>query len=277
VLGGLALLERLVGAGQHALQLAEDAVDPFELVQDTGLAQTDEIYGMRTFSIGYSGKASKAVAEDAGTRGDVGARPLGNGLAAKAWYRRHLGVDKVSQVVERHRRNKRDLVLRAAPGFATAALAIRLGIVNLYSAGQPVLRVALSHGTHDLVVHQPRCRLTHSDLEYEVQRRQACFRLIEHIDGKAPLARWQFGTRKQRAWGQRSLVMATVALVQPLCTARQYPMRTASNSAGSGTPRPKGTEGLDAGGLRCGESKKPPEATCLAEVEWGLLDTTSTP
>jgi hypothetical protein len=116
--------------------------------------------------------------------------------------------------VERDGGHERHLVLGAAPGLATSALAREVGVIQLHRAAQAMGAVLLAHGAVDSLMQQPRGGVAHPQLPFERKRRQPGLGLTDEVDRQEPGRQRQFGLLHQAAGRQRGLVPAPVALEQ---------------------------------------------------------------
>ena len=77
---------------------------------------------------------------------------------------------RMACAVERHGGDKRHLVLRAAPGFASGELGPKIGIVELNGALEPMGRVLRSHCPIDLLVQEPGSGVAHARMTLQGER-----------------------------------------------------------------------------------------------------------
>ena len=215
VVGGvLAVLQRVIGASQRGLEVAQHGIDPQELRQISGLAVTDHDRLVGAACVGYGAEASQAVAEDSATGCQTRLRPLADGLGREATDHAEFEKPRAVLVVKRHRSHERHLVLRATAGLATRTLTTKVGIVDLNGTLEPMAALSGGHGPVDLVVQQPGGGVAHAELALERQRRKASLGLADQIDGQEPGRQRQLGVLHQAAGGQRGLVSAAIALEQ---------------------------------------------------------------
>lgn len=214
VLAVLAVPQRVERAGQRGLQIAQHGFDPIELGQVARLEITHHCGQMDAARVGHRCKAPQAVAAHQGARQQSGLGRLANGLGREATDQVELEVQRMPLVVERDSGHERHLVLGAAPGLATSALAAEVGAVQLHSATQATGAVLLGHGAVDSLVQQPRLGVTHAQLAFERQRRQPGLGLADDVDHPEPGCKHQRRVLHQVAGRQRSLVPAPIALEQ---------------------------------------------------------------
>ena len=252
VVGGvLAVVQRVVRAGQRGLEIAQHGVDPLEFGQVPGQQVAHDHGHVDAAGVCHSHEAAQAVAAHAGARLQIGLGPLADGLGREATDHAELQIQRVPLVVERDGGDERHLVLRAAPGLATSALATEVGIVELDGPAQAVGVLALGHGAVDLLVQQPGRGVAHPELALERQGRQPGLGLADQIDRQEPGRKRQLGVLHQAARRQRCLVPAAVALEQLARTVADNVVLSRTTSRTPEALRPAGMpNGL--GALRLG-------------------------
>lgn len=163
-----------------------------------------------TPGIDHCDETSQAVAQHTGARGKVALGPPRDGLAGEAAHGSHLDVDGIALIVERNRRDKRHLVLRASTRLVADALAAEERVIGLHSARQAMYSLASGHRCHDFVMHQPRGRVANANLALEIDRRRAGLGLADQAGGEEPRRQRQLVAREHLAGRLRTLVMAGV-------------------------------------------------------------------
>ncbi len=104
------------------------------------------------------------------TRGtEVGAGPVGDGLAGEAGDRGQFDVLRVALGRDRDRRDKWHLVFGAAAGGAAGQFAAQVGVVHLDGALQCVQGIALGHGLHEFLLEQPGGRVADAQLPFKAK------------------------------------------------------------------------------------------------------------
>ncbi len=139
-------------------------------------------------------------------------RPGGDRLARKARQLRKFGPQRMALLIHRDRREEGHLVRRAAPDGPVAQLPAEVGIVELDRPRQPVAGLALHHGLHQLVVHEPGGGIAHPQSALQGQGRETALGLADEVHGQKPHRQRQLGALEQGAGDQRGLMMAAVAL-----------------------------------------------------------------
>jgi hypothetical protein len=213
-LGVLAKLQRLVGAGQRGLEVAQHSVDPLELGQVTRLERPHHLGRVGATRLGNGSKAGQAVTEHRRFGQQAGLGPLGDGLGCEGAEQIKLHAHGLARSVERHRRHERHLVLRAAARLASSALTTEVGVVQLHRAPQSARSLLSCHGVVDLVVQQPGGGVAHPQIALEGQRRYAGLGLADEVHGQEPSRQRQLRVLHERAGGQRRLVPTGAALEQ---------------------------------------------------------------
>ena len=212
-----AVLERLVRARDCFLEVADDGVDPTELGQIARLAAAHDDVGMSASGVDHARKTVQSVAEYIGARQEIRSRPSGHGVEREARHLRHLHLERVPLGAERDGRDERDLVWRSAPD-GPGPLAAEVRVVNLDITLQRMGRVTRGHGSHDLLVHQPRSAVAHAEMAHQRQGRQAGFRLADQVHRQEPQSQRQLRTVHHRPSRQRRLVAAGPTLEQHALT-----------------------------------------------------------
>ena len=214
VLGILAVLQGVEGAGQAGLEVAEHGVDPLELRQVTRLERADHHRHVHTAGIGDCGEAAQTVAENRGLRRQACLGPLTDRFAREAADQVELQVSRVASVIDGDSGHERHLVLGAPSGFAAGALAAEVGIVKLHDAAELMGVVLRGHGAIDLLMQEPGGVVALTQLALQGQRRQPGLGLADEVDREEPGAQRQLGVLHQAARRQRSLMPAAIALEQ---------------------------------------------------------------
>ncbi len=80
---------------------------------------------------------------------------------------------QLARDVQRHRRDERHFGFRARPGFPTATLSTKGGIVQLHSTAKSAGSFLLLHGVVDLVMQQPCGGVALAQIALEGQCRYA--------------------------------------------------------------------------------------------------------
>ena len=109
-------------------------------------------------------------------------------------------------------RHEGNLVLRTTSDLAARALAAEVRVIDLNFAFEEIAIFPIGHGLHQLVLHQPRRRVTHSQLAPERQCRQSRLGLADQVDRQKPGCQRQFGSLEKRTGNQRCLVPTRNAL-----------------------------------------------------------------
>ena len=240
-------LERMERPTKRRLEVAEYGIDPGELGKITRLALADNDGAVRAADCRYCSETCQPVARDRRARNEVRRRPRADRKGGEPGDLGELDMPRVPQLIERYRGNERDFVLRAATDLATAALAPEIGIVELDRAVKSMLRLFKRHGVHDLVVHQPSCRIAHAKMTLERQGRQASLGLADQVHRKEPGCQRQFRAGKHGARSQGSLKPTGIALEQFASTVAHNVVRRTVAARASKTRGPTCTfDGLRA-------------------------------
>jgi hypothetical protein len=239
-LGVFAEFQRLVGAGQHGLEVAQHRVDPLELGQITRLERPHYLGRVNATGLGDRGKAGQPVTEHRRIGQQAGLGPLGNGLECESADQIELHAHRLARGIERHRRHERHLVLRASARLAFRALTTEVGVVQLHRATQLAGRFLLGHRVVDLVVQQPGRGVAHPQIALEGQRRDAGLGLADQVHGQEPSRQRQLGVLHERSGGQRSLVPTGAALEQLSGTVIDHVVLRALTARAAKPARPAG-------------------------------------
>ena len=76
----------------------------------------------------------------------------------------------MSFIIKRQCRNKRHLVFRTPPGFTAAEFAAEISVIDLNLTAECLIRFALGHGLHELVLNEPCCGITDPQIPLQSQR-----------------------------------------------------------------------------------------------------------
>jgi hypothetical protein len=225
--------ECMVAAGQTALGVAEDGVDPLELGQFFWLSSRDD--GGLMHAPGLCGRAEtgQAIGTSGAARGEVGAGPHGNRLEGETGHWRELGAQRMALIAERDGGHKRDFVLGATTDLPAATLAAEAGIIDMDLASENIGLFACSHCVHQFVMNEPRRWITHAQVSFECERRQSGLGLANQVDGKEPDRQPKLCTLENGTGNQRGLMTAGVALEHLAVRTAQNTMRrrTAARTA----------------------------------------------
>ena len=209
--GVLAKLEGLVSPVDRRLQVTQYRIDPAQCGKLAGLALAHDNVRMRAAGIDHAGEAAEAVAEHAGARNEVRAGPVSHRLDGERWHRRHLDAHRVALLIERHGSDERHLVRRAAPADA-GQFSTEVGVVDQDLPSQWRCGIAVGHGSHDLLMHQPCTAIADAELTHQGQRGEACLGLADQVDRQELHPQRQLGAVHHRAGGQRCLMATFSAL-----------------------------------------------------------------
>lgn len=113
-----------------------------------------------------------------------------------------------------HGGDKRELVLSAAPTLSRP-LTAQVGVIDLDAPGERLSLVAFVHDLQQLVFELPGRVVGDAELPGQLQCRDTALALGEQIDRQEPGGQRQVRTMKDRTSGQRGLMMAAMALVEP--------------------------------------------------------------
>ncbi len=226
--GVLSVFERVVGASQRGLEVAQHGVHPKELRQISRLAVTDDDRLMSAVCGGDGCEATQTVADDCAAWGQRGFGPLADGLGREAADQVEFQESGPVLVVQRHGGHERHLVLRTPARLTAGTLATEVGVVNLHDTLKLADVLARRHGAVDLVVQQPGGRVAHAKLALHSQRGQAGLGLADQVDRQEPGGQRQLGVFKQAASGQRGLMPAANALEQTPSAVANHVVRDAA-------------------------------------------------
>ena len=212
----LAVLQRVVSAGQRGLEVAQHCVDPEELRHISRLAVTDDHRLVGAACCGDGCETTQTVADDCAAWGQGRLGPLGNGIGREAANQVEFQESGPVLVVQRHGGHERDLVLRTPARLTAGTLATEVGVVDLNDALELVDVLARGHRAVDLVVQQPGSRVAHAKLALHRQRRQTRLGLADQVDGQEPGGQRQLGVFKEAAGGQRGLKFPVIFRVSSM-------------------------------------------------------------
>jgi len=108
--------------------------------------------------------------------------------------------------------HERDFVAGTTSAF-TRLLSSDIGVIDLDTARQLLLALALHHYLHQFVLEFPGRIVVYADLTRQLQGRGALLTLGQQVDGQEPFPQRQFRTMEYGTRRQRALMVALVALV----------------------------------------------------------------
>ncbi len=194
--------EAVVAATQTCFEVSQHRVDPLQFRYILGFAPSHNCAFMGAARLGHGAEAGQAI-------------------RIEARHRAEFDPQGVPLIGEGDRRHEGHLVFRTTSDLASRALATQIRIVNLDFATERVEIFTFSHGLHQFVLHQPRSWVTHAQLSFESQSRQASLGLADEVNRQKPYRQRQFGRLKYRAGDQRRLMPAGVALKNFVATGVQ--------------------------------------------------------
>ncbi len=189
--------ECMVTPAQAGLEVAQYGVGPLERGQILGLSCADYGRLMHASGCADDGKAGQPVGEHGAARSQTGLGPLPDGLEAEAGDGGEFNAQRMTVIAERDGGEERDLVFRASTDFAAATLTAQVGIIDLGLTFEDIMRLALGHRTHQLVVDQPGRRVAHPQVSHQRERRQPGLGLADKVDREKPDAQGQFAALHQ--------------------------------------------------------------------------------
>jgi len=173
----------MVGTAEAGFEVTQDCVEPSEFRHLVGFARADD-HGLVVTPGGcHPGKAGQPIENHRAAGGQGSFGPVGQGVAGKARYGDHFGVERTFLGIQGNRRDKRDLVFGAPAGFAADPFAAQIGVVHPHLTAQGVLGIALGHRLHDLVLNQPGGGVAHAELALQGQGGQPCLGLTDQVNG----------------------------------------------------------------------------------------------
>mmetsp|Transcript_39104 Transcript_39104/g.91661 ORF Transcript_39104/g.91661 Transcript_39104/m.91661 type:complete len:339 (-) Transcript_39104:467-1483(-) len=212
----LAEAERMVGASQRGLEVAQRRVDGQEgRMLGAGRAAAGQVRVVQNARALYSGEAAQPIGDQRrrrrqGAFGERQQRRLCERPLRQAQVHRLTGLGGL------HRRHERHLVGRATPGLATADLAAEVGVVDLHPPRELAGLLPNSHHLHELVLDEPGRRVRHAELALELQGRHIVLGLRHQLHGQEPGRQRQLGGLEDRPAQHAALVATATALeVQP--------------------------------------------------------------
>lgn len=218
--GVLEEVERVMGAIQRALEIAEHDIDPAGAIGFAGcLAGLGDDHGVRVVLVDHGAECAEAIAVDLGTRDEMGLAPVLDSLLVERRHRRDHRTTGMTLGIRFHGNQERPLVFRAAPGLAAGQLATEVGVIDLDDAAELAPCLAVGHRLHQLVLHPPGAPVTHPQVALERQRREAVLAVREQVERQEPGAQGQLAAGKHGAGTQTGLGMAATALPVDLAEA----------------------------------------------------------
>ena len=166
-------IERMISAPQASFEIAQNRVDPVEFRQVLGLAATCDDGPVLAASIGYPGKTAQAIGSDYTTWREVCVSLADNRFTRKTRNRCHLNIQGSTFGTERDGGHKRHLVLGTTPGLATSQFTTEVSVIHLDITTQRVLGIPFDHRLHQLLLYQPSRGITHAQLPFKIECRQA--------------------------------------------------------------------------------------------------------
>ena len=149
---------------------------------------------MRGLGMLHLGKGTRAIADHVAARSQVATGPLPHVLVGEVRHRRQAHVQGAAIGAGLHRSDEGRLVGCATPAVDMArALPAEVGIVDLQTPLQTVALIALRHGLHQLVLHEPRRFVGHAQLALERQGADGVLVLREQVHGQEPPPQGQVG------------------------------------------------------------------------------------
>lgn len=204
---------RMEGAGQRGLDVAENRVHPFERRVLRGLATTaGHDRHMLAAHRRDSREAGQTIGEDDRARQKTGAGIACDLPLLETSDTTQMHFDRPAVVRRLNGGDERGLVMRATSALA-GHLTAEVGIVDLDAVAESVLLTALEHHLHQFVLHSPGGVVLDAEVTRELHRRQALLALREQKDGEKPLGQREFRAMEDGPGGQRGLVVAFVALI----------------------------------------------------------------
>lgn len=208
------LADVVVGAGERRFDVAERRVDPVErrplrrLFPAAGGHR--EVIAAR---LRHDLPTRQAVADDIGAGSEARLGELGDLGLAKALDDLQPQAFRLAIEGGLDHGNKRRLRGSTAATFAARANAAEIGVVELDPAAHLRLAgIALFHCNHQLLLHQPSCRLAHTQSSRQLDRTDPSLGLRHLVDRPKPRGQRQLRAVEDRAGGEPRLVLAGVAL-----------------------------------------------------------------
>src|SRR5688572_17067001 len=206
----------VVGAGERGLDVAQRRVHPAERRPGGGsLARAGDHREVTAAGLRDRRPAGEPVADHVAAGREVALSELLDLLLAEALDHRELEPARLAFGRGLDRGDDGRLARRAPAALAARALAAEVSVVDLHPAFElGLLGLALDHGPHQLVLHQPGGGLPDPEPSGELDRADPALALGQVVDGREPSRQRQLGGLEHRAGGQPDLLLATVALEQ---------------------------------------------------------------
>ena len=206
---------RMVGAAQGVLDIAENRIHPSELgALNSGSPAAHHHRLMNAARGGDAMKASQAIGDDPSADVQVLLRPGGDFGETEALDDGELHAQRVSLRVGLDGGDKGRLGGRATTALAAASFATEIGVIELDPPAERVLAVSLHHHLHQLVSDAPRGVVGDTQMAVQLHRRDPFLVLGHEVDGLEPHSERQFGGVEDGARGNRGLAMTAIALLE---------------------------------------------------------------
>ena len=204
-----------VKSSQHrVLHITEHGIDPLEYrVFPTHSSTTRNHWIVNTASIRYRVKAGQTVGPNSAVGSQGSFRISCDLLLSKPFNSAQLHNDGFSVFCRFNCCDEGNFIGRSAPAFARF-FTTNVSIVNFNPTRQLLALLMFQHDLHQLVLHHPGGVVAHPDIATQLHRRHTGLVLGQQINCQEPLTQWQIGVLKNRAGGQRRLVMAFMALIK---------------------------------------------------------------
>ena len=204
-----------VSAGDRALDVTQDGVDPLERGVQRGLtSRSGDDRLMDAAGAADTGKAAQAVTDN-GAGGSEIARCQGRDFgAAETPHPAQFQADWLALRGGFDRCHERYLAGRTAATLAAVALAAEIGVVDLDPSRQALCSVPLHHDLHELMLDLPGRGLGDAKPAAQLDAGDAAFALSEVVHGAKPDRQRHLGCREDRSGDHRCLSPAAGALVE---------------------------------------------------------------
>ena len=205
-------VERMVGARQRSLEIAQDGVYGVEPRQlDAGFPAVDDfaIVDRTGFRIGR--EAGLAIGDHRQGQNQEAVNEVGQGYLGEG-QRREAGERRLAALCGLRCSDKGHLVLGASSGLSTRALASEIRVVDLDQLGELAPLPPKPHDLHGLVLDEKGGLVANPQVGHELQGRQLVLRLDKQVHDQEAGRQRQLGGLEHRPALERALVPMDAAV-----------------------------------------------------------------